>query len=509
MILRAAIRYQGKQHNAENDETHPDLLKKHDIPEDSRHQRGFVSPNGQFLSRQDAKLYLRSKDPTLFKKWAEIAGGEDEDLHSEDLFDAMSEEKPTDLSKMKCLVIDLGLFTESAVRIGRDVAECWYYIPHEDAFPEPFQVKVGEGLEGVERVVSPDDYIDKADFIFFPDMMFAGKVEWLKAHNYPVCGAGAAERLELDRWYAREVQRKAGLPTQDTYRVKGLTNLRTFTKQNKNFWVKIDVFRGLEETFFYTDEKDAEQTLDKLAHKLGPYKESITFILEERLPGKEPGIDFITFDGELVLPTMIGFESKGVGIIEKVYRRAEDVPGPAMWVYEGFAPEFKKFKTRMFASLEFMIDEDQQPYVIDPSIRHAAPGCHAIQTELITNYTPVVHGLATGKKVRPVFSHKYAAAAAMEASCAEKDWVNISFPKELRQWIKLRMAVKIKEDFYAVPGFESVGCVIGFGNTVDEALKLVEERAEQIKGKRLSKGVKELFDLKKDIEIAKANGIEF
>ena len=95
----------------------------------------------------------------------------------------------------------------------------------------------------------------------------------------------------------------------------------------------------------------------------------------------------------------------------------------------------------------------------------------------------------------------------MESSAAEDDWVNISFPKELRRWIKLSMAVEVKNEYYAVPGFPSIGTVLGFGNTIDEALNLVKERADEVSAKRLNKGVKELFELKEDIEAGRKNGI--
>jgi len=415
-----------------------------------------------------------------------------------------------DMSNKRCMVIDLGLFTENATRLARDCAEVWYYTVHEDPFPEPFQAKIGEGLDGIERVWHWSEYIDKADFIFVPDTMCGSLVEWLKEHGYPVAGAGASEKLELDRWYGRKVQGKNGLPVHDTNKVKGITALRKFTEENKNYCVKIDAFRGLEETWSYTDTKDCEQTIDNIAAKLGPYKEDIVFICEEMMKGcSEPGLDFITFDDHLVFPTMIGYESKSVGIIERVYKTPEELPDAAMWVYEGFAPEFKKNKTRFFSSFEFMIGKDKLPYVIDPSIRLAAPGVASIQTELIENYSEVVYGLAVGKMVVPRMRHKYAVAAAMESSAAEKTWVNISIPKEIRQWVKLRMAVKVRGEYYAVPGMDSLGTILGFGNTIDAALGLVKERAEMVKGKRLSTNVNDLEKLKKSIADGVACGIDF
>ena len=239
------------------------------------------------------------------------------------------------------------------------------------------------------------------------------------------------------------------------------------------------------------------------------YTEENPFICEELLEGVEPGIDAITWEGELIFPTCCGYEEKGSGVIERVYRTQADLPDAAKWVDEGLAPEFDKAKTRFFYSAEFKIGPSRIPYLIDPTIRLAAPGVAAIQTELFENYTEVIYGLATGEKVSPVISHNYAAALALESSEAHEAWVNVGFPKEMRRWLKLRMAVRKGEDYYCVPGFESVGTVIGFGGTVREAVDLVKARAKQVKGKRLTMEEAGLDVLADEINKGKQYGINF
>ncbi len=388
------------------------------------------------------------------------------------------------LSNKHALVYDLGLFTENALRLLRDCAEVLYFVPWADAFPEPFKAKIGDGLDGMERVRSFEEHLDGADFIFVPDTLCAGMVEWLKKHEYPVAGAGAAEKLELDRWYGRMRQKENGLPVQETHRIKGVTALRKFIRDYKNYFIKIDLFRGIEESFKHIDEHQTESTVDKIAYRLGPYKEDVVFICEELLEGVEPGIDAITWEGEMIFPAALGYEGKGSGVIERVYRTQTDLPDAARWIDEGLAPEFRRAKTRFFYSAEFKIGASRTPYLIDPTIRLAAPGVAAIQTELFENYTEVIYGLATGEKTAPAITHKYAAALALDSQVARGAWVNIGFPKELRRWLKLRMAVRKGEDYYCVPGFESAGTVIGFGDTVREAVDLVKARAKQVKGKR-------------------------
>ncbi len=413
-----------------------------------------------------------------------------------------------DLTNKHALVYDLGLFTENALRLLRDFASVKYFVPWAEAFSEPFKQKIGD-LDDMERVPTFWDEVDQADLIFIPDTMCSDITEYLKAHDYPAAGAGAAERIELDRWYGRQMQGKNDLPVQETHRVKGCTALEEFCKSHKDFYIKVDnSFRGISESFKHLDFKSSEGRIDYISYKVGPYKEDVVFICEELLPGIEPGLDGITFEGELLYPTMAGYERKGSGYIGRVYRE-QDFPEALRVIHEGFAPEFEKYKTRFFYSAEIKIDRDRVPYLLDPTIRLAAPGVAAIQCELIENYSEVVYGLAVGEKVLPKMAHKYAAAVSMESSEACKTFVNITFPKELRQWVKLRMAVKHKGDYYSVPPFDSLGAVIGFGDSIKEAVDLVKERVKQVDALSLNTDLGGLDELQKDIQEGKRYGINF
>jgi phosphoribosylamine-glycine ligase len=414
------------------------------------------------------------------------------------------------MKNMKALVIDIGgLFPETALRILRDTASVKYFAEWREAFVGITRAKIGDNLDGIERVDNYEDHIDSVDFIFVPDTMCGPLVEFLKRHDYPVAGAGAAEKIELDRWYGRNLQAKNGLPVQETHRITGISELSKFLKDHKNYYVKIDCYRETLESFKHTDWKSSEQEVDNLSLKLGPYKEDFVFIVEEILEGKEPGLDGITFDGELLYPTQGGYEAKGVGIIERTYKDAKELPEALSWVNDGMAKEFQKSKTKFFFSMEMKIGKDRAPYVIDPTIRLAAPGTSAIQTEAIQNYTEVIYGLATGQKVIPIIKEKYWAAVAGESSHAEKRWLNVEVPKELRQWVKFRMAAKKGSEYYACPGFPSICTILGSGNTIDAAINQVKERSKEVKASGLHFDTHGLDDIVKDVNEGKLLGINF
>ena len=111
--------------------------------------------------------------------------------------------------------------------------------------------------------------------------------------------------------------------------------------------------------------------------------------------------------------------------------------------------------------------------------------------------------------VAPKMSHKYVAAISMESSEAAKTFVNITFPKEMRRWVKLRMAIKHGSDYYSVPPFDSLGAVIGFGDSIKEAIDLVKERVKQVDALSLNTDLGGLDDLYSDIQTGKAYGINF
>ncbi len=408
------------------------------------------------------------------------------------------------------LILDLGLFPECGVRFAQDFASVKYYNPNYEAFKKPFKDKIGEGLEGIERVTDFWKHIDNSDMIFIPDNSCTDIVEYLKRYEYPVAGVGEAEKLENDRWYARTVQKNNNLPVQETVKIKGMDELKEFLKSHKNYYVKMDnSFRDVSESFLHQDWKSSESRFYYIAHMIGPYKDDVIFICEEMLPGVEPGLDGCTWEGDLFYPTLCGYEKKGAGYIGRVYKTESDLPNAMKMIHEGISSEFKKFKTRFFYSVEFKIDKDRVPYIIDLTQRLAAPGVAAIQLELIKNYSEFCYGLATGNKINPIMIHKYAAAMAMESSEANKTWLNVTFPKEMRQWIKFRMAIKHGIDYYAAPGFDSVCTVIALGDSIKSVVDLAKERAKEVKGTSLNANVGEFEELQNEISVGKTYGIDF
>lgn len=415
---------------------------------------------------------------------------------------------------------DLGLWTENCLKVAQSCKEGIYCSPNYTAFPEPFKQEIGnfDGMK-ISSDFFQDLYHDKYDFVFIPDNTCKGVVNICRKLEVPTAGVGDAEELEIDRWKGREaVQGEDKLPRQEDYLIIGVTKLEKFFKNNDGEWyVKVpNKYRGIEESFKVKDPKDAQATIDHFKYALGPFQEDIEFLVEELLEGPEPGMDYISWDGDLVYPTMVGYEEKGTGIIERVYWKESEVPPAMLTVYEGLAPELKKYKNRFFGSFETKMSKESGkgpgriPFLLDLTMRKAGPGTAATQSELMLNYPDVVAGLAYGERIDPIIESKYAAACCMHSEEAIKNWLNLSFPKELRQWVKMRMGCKKGEDYYAIPGFDSIGTVIALGDSIDDVVGLVKERMEQIDGKRLDKGIERFDNILKSIEEGRKHcGIKF
>ena len=399
----------------------------------------------------------------------------------------------------KVLIYDYGLFPEMGVRLARDFGTVWYFCHWQSAFPKSNLALVGEGLEGIERINYFWDYVDKADLIIFPDTHCHDIVEYLKKAGYPVVGVGKAEQLELDRVYGRNVQYDLGLPTQKTQVINGLDELRKYLKNSKPVYIKLDTFRGDTESFKHEDYRQSEAILDKIAVDLGAKANKVKFISEELIEGIEPGIDCIFAGGKVLSPTMMGYEIRGGGYITKVMGY-KDIPKQVKDVSDKLSPILSSMNYNFFYSTEIRVPDKEKGYLIDYTMRLAAPVPSALQYELIDNYSEVVYGLGTGAIVNPVIKFKYGGGAGMDSEWAEHNWLRIDIPDDIRQWTKLRMGCKIDKDYYALPCFSSLGAVVAVGNSVEEVISQVKERTEKIKGYRIDKSASDFIEVTEEIK---------
>jgi len=465
------------------------------------------------------------------------------------------------LKSKTVLVYDFGLFTELAVALLRTFGKVLYYVPWQSDFPSSINQKIGMDFDGLIRIQDFWHNVDKADIIVSFDTYCGDLISYLRKKGYRVWGAGEAEVMELERWNMRVQQKKIGLPTQATLRLKSLEDLVTYFKGIKNevkemvgrtdtgmedsiymrLRKKYDGFseeyyvggdriklaeelingakdkfvkanmRGDIESFYVPDYDNALSKLNHLAEQFGHRADSkeIEFIIEDRKEGVEPGFDGIQINGEYLSPTMYGYERKGQGYIGRICDY-EELPEPIKLLNGGLSKILKQYAPTMsFFSNEFMVGKDKKPYLIDPTVRNPAPVGSAIYCELIENLGEIIWYGSQGIRLKPVMRYKYVAGVCFDSEWADSHELEVEFPSDMRKWVKFRKAYRKGNKYYAIPGFTSICSVIALGNSIDEVINIVKQRADKIKAYELQIDTGGLEKVKQEIEMGKKFGISF
>lgn len=393
----------------------------------------------------------------------------------------------TDLSKLKVLCVDQGLFVELAVRLARDFGKVYYFCPWQNAFPKMNNAKIGRGLDGIEVVSSMfGPFLDDVDLVVFPDVNFAEEqLRMEKEFGKKVWGARRGERMELDRVWAKEQLKKHGLPVQHYEVVTGMDALREYLKSHRNVYVKVSTYRGTFETFNAQDYKSVEPKLDEVEYKLGGFKHDIEFLVEDAIDDAvELGLDAYCIDGKFPSKLMGGIEIKDMGYVG-IFKEYKDFPEPLLRFNTTFESYFRAVRYRGFFSADTRITtKGLKPFMTDACMRAASPPNELYQ-EVYTNLAEIVLKGAEGIVVDPVPVAKYGAELLIHSSWADANWQPVDFPEELRRFVKLRNATRIKNRYYVIPqtvGLPEIGSVIGYGASLQAAIEMCLAVAKEVKG---------------------------
>lgn len=382
------------------------------------------------------------------------------------------------------LWIDNGLFVDFAIRCAPGFRKSFYWSPWISSFPKSNSLLVGDGFDEIERVQYLWDYVAKADLVICPDV-YSGDVQTqLVKMGKRVFGSRHGDDIELFRDYAKEVFGQLGLPVAPWKLVIGLDNLRSYLKEHENQWVKVSTVRGDFETFHSPNYDLIEPRLDELEWKLGAKKYIYEFIVEAGIDGVvEIGFDGLTVDGEYPANAMTAYEAKDVGMIGTTLPYKE-LSEPVRLVNEKLSPYFKKMEYRGFFASEIRYGEDGIPFLIDPCCRAGTPSNELLQ-EFFMDWPQIFMDASEGKVPKLEPTYKYGVIAMVHSAWSNANWQALTFPDEVRQFIKLRNHTRIKGKDYVVPtevGLPEIGAVVGLGDTMEEAINHLNENASQLEG---------------------------
>ena len=388
----------------------------------------------------------------------------------------------SNIKQKSCLIADNGVFFGLAQRLSRDFGEVYYYTDWAEEFPTIDQVMIGAGFDNIIPIkdffsVTPDLYI-------FPNSNNAHLQNILIKSGCKVFGSRFGDQLEQNRWFGLTETKKDGLPVPQVYKLVGCDNLIKFLKDKTDKWIKISYYRGEGETWHYTNYTECEDYLNKLKNDLGAVNKVFEFLVFDPINAEiETGFDGIFIDDAFLNIVSMGYEIKDCAYVAK-YLNYNDLPPIVKVVGDKITPSLSQFGYRNMFSTEERIPSNGTPFFTDWTCRFGSPS-NELFIENITNLGEAIWNGAQGIKTILKCEYAYGVQAHIYSEYACHNWTNISYPKEIERFVTLRNCCKIEDKIYIIPQpyeYPEIGTVLGFGNTLQEAIDMCKINAEQIKG---------------------------
>jgi hypothetical protein len=189
----------------------------------------------------------------------------------------------------------------------------------------------------------------------------------------------------------------------------------------------------------------------------------------------------------------------------------EDFPTPLQKVDKAFQGIFKGYDYRMFYSTECRIGKDGKPYMIDFTARMGNPPW-GLYTLLYKNISNIIWSGANGQLVDPEVNAKFGAILMIKSEWANKEnWCPVDYPSHLRDFIRISNGCIIDKQHYSIPlrmGLKEIGCVLGMGDTLQEAMDSCVDNSKHLGGVDVDVDPLVFEDAQKEIEKAEEFGIK-
>lgn len=390
-------------------------------------------------------------------------------------------------SEVTALVVSNGLDVSLAAKLAETYKRVMFWVPQDDEFPRLNDGMIGRGIGDIEVIDDPwGKAYDEADLWVFPDLGFGGLQLRLESEGKIVWGSRNGEEMEQDRIAMKAHLAALGLPVNDWEKVKGFTALRKYLEAHKDVYVKVSKWRGSWETLYSEDYATSKPVLDERELQLSGVSEELEFIIEAKLDGAiEMATDSWTIDGQFPSGTLVGIEQKDACYAGRFMPQSE-VPSPLREVNQKLSQTLKNYGYRGFWSPETLI-VNGKPYLNDPCCRIPSPPGE-LYLEFYTNLAEIIWAGANGKMVDPQLIAPIGVQLVMSSEWSDCHWNTFSWPAKYDRNVKLREACKIGGKYQSIPqgiGLNQPGSIIGWGETLDDAEKMVREVADSIKATNL------------------------
>lgn len=219
----------------------------------------------------------------------------------------MSQEKSNGNSSKKFLFVsEIGCIGDLAAQVKSEGSLVRYCIE------DKYEKNVSDGF--VDKVDNWMKHVDWADVIVFDDIGFGSEAEKLRKEGKAVVGGTpASDKLELDRDFAQEELKAAGLTTLPCWDFSSFDEAIKFVKSNPGRYVVKPNGTAQNEKFlsFVSEEEDGLDLVNILErYKAGWSTKIKSFQIQKFVAGVEVAIGAFFNGKEFILPACINFEHK-------------------------------------------------------------------------------------------------------------------------------------------------------------------------------------------------------
>ncbi len=389
-----------------------------------------------------------------------------------------------------CVYDAWGEYVDLARKLSNDFGTVYYYNEWKLNYPTSNMTSVGAGFPEIKKVLNFWDIYKECELFIFPCIYNGDLQEFLQSQGKLVWGSREGEAMEINRWDFLEYQKKIGMAVAPSKLVTGITELRKeLYKSNDEKFIKIDATeRGDIETFKYINPEITEiSDIRPLEHRLGMRSETMKFIIQDKIPAKvETGYDGFTVDGKFPETAMFGIEAKDIGYIAEI-RKYDDLPVSVKETNQALSASLKSYGYKGSIHTEVKEGDDGKNYLIDLTCRAGYPPTN-LMMELWSNMAECMYEGAKGNLIDMKFNAKYGAEIEMFSESAKEDYYTLFYPDELKQWVKQPYITFMDGRQWIIPQVQmnsNVGSLIAIGDSIDEVVGLLKERAEKIQGAHL------------------------
>lgn len=395
------------------------------------------------------------------------------------------------------------MFQSWAHRLARDYDRVLYYRPDPPKPVHSDDDAVCKGYEDVERIYDLWGNLDEIDTFAFFHVQWGSWAEYLRSIGKRVWSSFYGENIELDRVLAKQVMEKVDLPVVPYELVTGIDGLKQYLEDHGEQIVKVSRVRGLCETFPARNPIVVEMKLDKLQSELGPLKTTQEFMVEESVDAEsEDGYDGWCVYGQFPKKAFWGVEIKNQSYVGQ-WEWASLMPRNVRTTNEKIAPILADYGYCSFWHTEIR-NTKKGFYPIDFTCRCASPAGEGMQ-EMVLNWGEIIEGGIDGQIIEPEVEHKYFVQAVIVGHRADQKWIPFEIPPQTERWIKLYASMKKDDVVYSIPMHDSedeLGYVVGVGNTVDAAIKNLEEHVDAVKNSEIKIKIDSIDEARSQIKKA-------